>query len=619
MNCLKKISLKFTRFLNRDIGIVEWILYGIVSLFMFLFFQHGDIVGTAETSFLLLDGNISDFYEAAAEFSNGYITTNYLLPTFILFAFWNIPLKILGKQPLVWGESGFFRIMWYKMLPTICFLLSAYFFYKILEECGFNKKTSKVGLFLYLSMPFAMFSQYMFGQYDSFTLLFMTLGLYYYFKGLNRENKYDWFRFVLFMAIGMTFKTLLFAFFLPLILLREKRVSRLIYSLIIFVFPYILLKIPFRSSIVFEEGVNNFNAADFVKRVTLSNGTESIQLLPILFAVFCAYLFFVNVKEKEKLINWTVYSGCMVCVMLFGIMHWHPQWLIITVAFFTLGTLLSQRYDVFLLLDIIATFFYMAYVMNADWVDKVNTWLATGGILGAQLLGYTPEVFPGDYFPVDSPSQAFSFLAAIIFVYGLFHHPKYLVEKVECQNIKQIYLVRLRFIICSFILLYPMVGSIWSSFNSSRVIRITTSTTYSNSTPITNDSGIEQIITAPYDMNCDTMSCRLGIPSSADTGFLLEIYECETGNKISESYYKRNELSTEMFLSFPEVNLEEGKQYSFYFSSGAEVENSVSLIGTRDFKNVAEAPDHAVLQGEAQNFNYALVLYESGYKIEEKK
>ena len=62
MNCLKNISSKLSSFLNRDIGICEWIIYGIVSLFMYFFFQHGDIVGTSETSFFLLDGNIFNFY-----------------------------------------------------------------------------------------------------------------------------------------------------------------------------------------------------------------------------------------------------------------------------------------------------------------------------------------------------------------------------------------------------------------------------------------------------------------------------------------------------------------------------------------------------------------------------
>lgn len=160
----------------------DWILFIVLSLFCFFSFEHGDIDATAGRGWILFHSNILNYYDVMQKWTNDY-GANYLPSTFILFAIWVLPLKLLGFQdPASVGTSIFSYNMWYKLLPVLFYIASAYLIYRIALIIGMGAKKSKICMFAYMTMPLAFFSQFIFSQYDIFTVFFMLCGMYCYFR-----------------------------------------------------------------------------------------------------------------------------------------------------------------------------------------------------------------------------------------------------------------------------------------------------------------------------------------------------------------------------------------------------------------------------------------------------
>lgn len=176
---LKKIK-KLNDQDNLHINFLDWIIFMVCALGCYLLFAQVDIRITAEHSFKLLEGHIADFYTACYEW-NGAYAANYLPSTYIVFALWNLPMKIIGKVPDIWGSS-MHLVLWYKLFPICMYFLSGYILEKIcIENLKFSSKKARIVLYMFFTTPIAFFSQFIFGQYDIFTVFFMLLGLKYYF------------------------------------------------------------------------------------------------------------------------------------------------------------------------------------------------------------------------------------------------------------------------------------------------------------------------------------------------------------------------------------------------------------------------------------------------------
>lgn len=112
---------------------------------------------TAGHSIEYLNGHITDFYTACKKV-DGVYAANYLPSTFIVFAVWNIPIKLLGLAPEFLGDWSVSLTMWNKLLPTLIFLASTVILYKLCtERFGFEKKKAMLTVFLTFTSPMAFF------------------------------------------------------------------------------------------------------------------------------------------------------------------------------------------------------------------------------------------------------------------------------------------------------------------------------------------------------------------------------------------------------------------------------------------------------------------------------
>ena len=97
------------RLTTKELGVnkFDYILFGVIALFYFLFFTHEDIMRTGDNSLsYLMGGNPLKFYSNNFEWYNGY-AANYMPTIFIIFAIWNLPLFLLslGTEALLGNPS----------------------------------------------------------------------------------------------------------------------------------------------------------------------------------------------------------------------------------------------------------------------------------------------------------------------------------------------------------------------------------------------------------------------------------------------------------------------------------------------------------------------------------
>ena len=423
---------------------LDWIIFIIISIFCFLSFQQGDIYHTVASSFTYLNGHIFDFYKYNTTLE--YIKLNNYMPSsYILFAIWNIPLKLLFS---IDGSNVSLWVIWYnKILTSLFYIASAIVIYKIAKTIGFDDKKSKITSFLWISTPIAMFSQFIFGQYDIFTIFFMLLGIYFYFKN-------DDFRFALFFGISLTFKYFPAFIFIVLLIYREKNIFKIIKQCAIFIIPFAIELLIYMSDSAFREGVFGFRAASYIFGLTLKTEyAMNIKIFLIFWIFICGYVYFNEVKNKAENEKYIFYYLSLVSFMLFGLTYWHPQWVIFITPFLVFGTVINKKYNIFILLDIFLMLFFVSIVVNVA-PKHLDTYLLTKGIFNNILDIRNSSLLMKSIFK-DSNWLSYTFFSGLLLLNALFKHPKYDFENINEDISDAMPFIRLRLVIGMMIFIIP--------------------------------------------------------------------------------------------------------------------------------------------------------------------
>lgn len=424
----------------REITNIDWILFSFLSLFCFFSFQQGDISHTVSSSFTYLNGYIFNFY--SHNLTLPYIVgNNYMPSTYILFAIWNIPMKLFFGMD---GSNSNLYLIWYnKILTTIFYIFSSIVIFYICKALKFDNKKSKIAMFMWISTPIAMFSQFIFGQYDIFTLFFTLLGIYYYLKDNN-------FKFILFFGIALTFKYFPLFVFIVLLLHKEKNIFKIIKSCIFVTIPFIIELLIYINDSGFKTGVLGFGATSYVFNLNIpSSYFIDIKVLLFAWILLCAFIYLNNKDLFEQKV---FYYLSLLSFILFGLSLWHPQWVLFITPFLVLSTIINRRYDFFILLDIALMFSFIWFTVNT-WTNHVDSYLLGRGIFS--------NIANPNYHPLissilkDSNKISYTFFSAILLINALYKHPKFAMNNIQDDISDAIPLIRLRLLVGIMIFIIP--------------------------------------------------------------------------------------------------------------------------------------------------------------------
>ena len=409
--------------------LVPYIIFAFFAILCYVFFCYHDILVTAQHSYPYIDGNIFDYYTASHAIDNNY-GSNYLPSTFIIFAIWNIPLKLLSLAPTFFGDWGVIFTLWNKLLPTIFFFASACLMYRLAKDqldMGATKATF-AAMMLLLS-PYAFFSQFMFVQYDSFVIFFMLLGMKQYFA--KEQTKKTKILFALFFGISATFKYFSAIIYLVLLVLREKKIHKILCNAILFALP-LLTEIGFYFVFdrhAFIESVFNFGALSYANAFGYDMGLATVNLVYLALIIVVAFAYFTKPKDDYSLLGWFCFYSCGTCFIFFGLMAWHPQWLLFAVPFWTLSTPINRRWHIFMLIDCAAAIIFNVFISNAFYHQADET-LFRYGILSSKLQYNAFSNFSvSDLFMYKNKGMLLTLLVTIFLASFIFKHPRFNMEK----------------------------------------------------------------------------------------------------------------------------------------------------------------------------------------------
>lgn len=572
----------------------DWTIFAVLGAACYVLFQQHDLLHTGGASIGFLNGHFRDFYEYTSSYIGGCA---YMPTTYLLFAIWNLPLKLFGLVDVPTMNLALPAYMWMKGLPVLCFLCSGLLMYRCMVLMGFKQGQARLGGFAFITTPIAMFGVFCMGQYDSLTLVFIMLGLYFYLK----EKPVP---FALFFGVAITCKYFAFLIFLPMLLLREKKVMRIIWQGILAVLPLGLSFATYYGAPGFGS-VTNFSAVNYIFTTSLDTGFASLSLVLILWATLCAWAFFTEPKDRVEGYKWMVFFESLVIFLCFGLSMWHPQWLVLATPFLLMGTMMHKRRDVFWLLDLVMMVVFVSLVVNG-WPNNLDQALYCLGVLGPLVRSrVNAGLMMWEIVGRLRGSPAFSMLTALFLINALFKHPRYLRERLDDNQPAYLGIARLRFLAGWAIYLVPMLICLYSIFQAPypAYYYVADANNPDWVVEMKEDTVLEQHFVADLD-TLERIDWKADTQETvSETGDMtLRLIDCTDGLVIHEENVALAELSddTRQLLRFDPVSIVRGREYKLEITISGKQEDAFAGIYYVPVSNMSDQ-EAAYINGEKQD------------------
>lgn len=594
-------QLSFRRdFIEGPLQLYDWIIFIFFAFCCFFIFQQGDILHTGGSAIAYLNGHIWDFYDYNKVYMVG---NNYLPSTYILFAIWDIPLRLFGIVTIPTENVHYYVLMWYKLLPCLFYIACGYLMYKIGLEIGFGSKKAKLCAYAFLTTPIGFFSQFLFGQYDIFTVFFVLLGIYYYIKD-------DTFKFILFFSIAITFKYFAFFVFVPLLLLREKNIMKDIRNVVCVFIPLAAEVGFYFHSEAFHTGVFGFGATNYIFAAAIPITISEIRLVIVGFLLVCGWAAFTQAKDYADEIKWAVYFCNIIAFIFFGLSFWHPQWLLFAVPLWVLGTFMNKRSDIFFVLDLLAMFFYIGFTVNI-WTGNVDQSLFSLGILkkfagNIDATKYTMQKL----FLIHDPGLWFSAFSSILLINAIFKHPKFCVEDFQ-ESIDHFWgYVRARFVLGVSIFIVPAFACLILSNTMPIYVFNPDISEASVLGPITTERQVAQVFTASTDTLSEIDGYFATYSRTNDSKLKLTIQDMSNQKTLYSADVDVPDLQDNAYseIKFSPINMTKGGQYKISFTASETNDNDyVTIYRTKE--NSDENTGYAIVDNSKQDYNLCIRIY----------
>ena len=559
-----------------DLCRLDWIFSFLILAVLFVLCAHSDVKLTGNRSFLMYE-HFTDFYQASYEQSGGY-WANYLPSTFVAYAIWNLPLYLTGHAPEAILTNSFINIMWYKLLPVILYFITAQLMYRIGKEMGFGEKKSLLCKFAFLVFPMGVFSQFIFSQYDIFTVFFMVLGFYLFLKG-------KMWQFALAFGMAATFKYHAVLYFLALLLLKEKKIRNLIRYTVLMALPLAVEILPNLGSEAFRRNVFGFGALEYVQKPFALGFFSGINLLAAVAAFVLVWAYQRKAETKGELESWAVFFCVAVSFAIFGFSTWNPQWILLMAPFLVLNIMISGNGN--LLLMVTNIFMLAMYIFCSQ--SMVDERVLNSGILKYILKDREFAVRMWDLYRFHDQELLCTAMWIVLVIYVVFGHPRYHSRKGTAVAKGLVWQIRSAFLFGVAAFVIPMLvcamgvlqGKMNFFDNSRQNMEM------ENVVMLEENQPVVQEFTADG-TTLSNIKIRVYTQVGAEpAGLNVTLRDKETGEMLYESkgdtYGIKENTALYSLLKQP-VSVESGKTYELEISSDAAAGSGIGLYCVTDKK-----------------------------------
>lgn len=276
----------------------------------------------------LFDGQLSKYYSynLGLKYLPGYdfsINAVYNILEYVVFAIWDFPLWIYEA---VTGNDAMGNALLIFYAKGIVLLFGAGCVYSVKRICLSLGRNEIIGnaVIMLLTSTIILSTVISMGQYDIISLFFILMGVDFYIK---KNNKL----FILFFALAIPLKLFALLFFVPLLVLREKKIRKILGAIIASCSLYGF------SAVIFilcdYNGVSASSSESLLKKMFVNNVDLSLEPVSV-FVVFIVgiviWCYLHDEKDENKI------EPLRICLMVSAfaiILPAHPQWLIYSVPF----------------------------------------------------------------------------------------------------------------------------------------------------------------------------------------------------------------------------------------------------------------------------------------------
>ena len=346
-------------------GLVDWALLGIILLGAYAFFLYGDVRATFEHSFNFLDsvlqGRVGDFYQIAIEHTSTGHPAVYDIPLYLLFGLWNLPTYIIYRI------TGFHYLLstpaqlWLKTLMVLAALIAAKVLVDIARDLGVSRQRSKWVAFFFLSSMTLFVPVFVIVQYDIIMIVFILLGLRAYLRGRLG-------RFLLWFAIANTFKLFAIFIFVPLLLLREKRLRVVTLQLGVGLIGLVACRAIYHGNVAYKASTGGFMSS-MLQRLTAVGIPWMGSTIPVFVVFMVGIVVFAYLRRPQgtKALAADAVYVCMAIYLVFAtVVPLNPYWAVMVSPFAVLIIFLNSRHVLLntLLETGVGTALFLLYAFN---------------------------------------------------------------------------------------------------------------------------------------------------------------------------------------------------------------------------------------------------------------
>jgi len=365
------LSLKNRKLLEKILFIAEISVTAVILLMSFLIFYYTDFSDSLDNGIMLFEaignGHFSDYYRYAAEncASETVYSANYNILLYLVFMIWNLPTAILHVTKGIDYMDSVKALLWCKTLILGMVIASSFVIRKILGLYVDDKDLKNKAHLFFLSSSCVVVPAMVASQYDIFSIFFILLGLYYYLK---KDMK----RFILFFVIAVPFKSFAFFVFVPLLLLREKNLLKIIGGSILVFIPQVLASLPFRGDEFYAICLDSQNrdAMQLLLDGSISVAGYSVNLFALSFAALCVFCYSRKLtfeEEKDPSVPIFITLCSIASFMLF--INIRSYWVIMFIPFTLLLAFTAKKsLRINLLLFTVGSSCYTFHAIYNHWI-----------------------------------------------------------------------------------------------------------------------------------------------------------------------------------------------------------------------------------------------------------
>ncbi|MDW4573363.1 hypothetical protein R8Z57_11330 [Microbacterium sp. M3] len=322
----------------------DWALLAAICALAAVTFLYGDVKATFEHSFNFLDavlaGRPRDFYQIAIENSTFGHPAVYDVPIYAIFAVWNLPTYLLYRYADFDYLTSTPAQLWLKLMLILFALVATWLVVRIAKTLGMTSKRSKWVAFYFLSSMSLFVPVFVIVQYDIISVTFMLAGLSAYLKGQTRA-------FLLWFLAANTLKLFALFIFIPLVLLREKRLPRAFLQIVFGVLGLALCRLLYRGDLAFQASTGGFTDI-MLDRLRIAGFAWQSDILVPIFVVFIVGLaIFAYAKRptsQRELQAFALYLSLAAFLVFCAVVPLNPYWIALVAPFSILIIFANPRF-----------------------------------------------------------------------------------------------------------------------------------------------------------------------------------------------------------------------------------------------------------------------------------